>query len=121
MLLVTVPPCLGRSGVRDALRRGPFVGLALVSVLFIAHSARAQTPPSADPPAVEAGGESEKKFSGMVDGRFGFGMVDEDWFLSVNVGGAFKWWKLGVGLQVPLRFRIKDNDPEASGVLRKED
>ncbi|MFT5432541.1 MAG: hypothetical protein ACI9OJ_003240, partial [Myxococcota bacterium] len=120
MLPVSVSPPPRRPGLRSR-RWGAPIRLALVSVLFIANSALAQTPPPADPPKVEAAGDAEKKFSGMVDGRFGFGMVDEDWFLSVNVGGAFKWWKLGVGLQVPLRFRIEDNEPEDPGVLRKED
>lgn len=61
------------------------------------------------------------KFGGMVDGRLGFGMIEEDWFLSVNVGTAFQWGKLGLGVQVPLRFRVIDKDPEDDGVIREED
>ena len=88
----------------------------LVAALLVAGSAGAQDKKAAPP-----GGGDEKKFGGMVDGRLGLGMIDEDLFLSINVGTVLRWWKLGVGIQVPLRLRIVDNGKKDDSVFRKED
>ncbi len=66
-------------------------------------------------------GEPEQAVGGLVDGRFGFGGIDEDFFVTINVGTAITWWKLGVGIQVPLRLRVVDEDPQNDGVFREED
>ncbi|MFT7621886.1 MAG: hypothetical protein ACI9WU_001051 [Myxococcota bacterium] len=71
--------------------------------------------------AVKPPDQEGDALGGMIDGRFGVGMIDEDVFLTINVGTALKWRKLGVGIQVPLRLRISDNDPKADGVFREED
>ncbi len=100
---------------RPQRRVASLVAVALTSVLAVG-AARAEIP---EGPA--AAGEAEKKFGGLVDGRVGIGQVDEDLFLSVNIGTVLTWWKLGVGIQVPLRFRVMDEDPQNDGALRKED
>ncbi len=95
---------------------GRSVAVSLV-VATLAGTATAGPPTLAERfPAGE-----KKEFGGMVDGRLGFGMLDEDFFVSINVGTVLTWWKLGVGIQVPLRFRAVDNAPEQGTVLREED
>ncbi|HIA02055.1 MAG TPA: hypothetical protein EYN66_09115 [Myxococcales bacterium] len=59
--------------------------------------------------------------SGLVGARMGWGLVDNDQFLSLNIGTALRWGKLGIGIQAPLRFRVVDKDPQNDGSLRKED
>lgn len=92
---------------------------ALVAVAA-PSSAQADDPPQGlTPPA--ANQEEAASFGGLADGRVGFGMIDEDWFLSVNIGTAFHWGKFGIGVQVPLRFRVIDEDPETDDLFRHED
>jgi hypothetical protein len=88
-----------------------------LALLVFATNAFAQGRPGLTKPPAEKGSE----FSGLVDGRLGYGLLDEDQFISVNVGTALSFGKLGVGIQVPLRFRMVDNDPKNDSVLRKED
>ena len=101
------------------------VRLALIAaiVLLLAPAAHAQKDDKrAEPAAGVAQSDGEDKtFSVMLDTRLGFGMIDEDFFLTVNLGAVFRWWKLGVAVQAPLRFRIVDQDPKTDGVFRRED
>ena len=89
----------------------------VVAAIVAPRVAFADTPATLSAPA----SEEKKEFGGMVDGRIGIGQIDEDLFLSVNIGTVLTWWKLGVGVQVPLRFRVQDNDPQQDGVFRKEE
>ena len=89
----------------------------ILGVLFASTVSFAQERPGLSKPALEKGAE----VGGLVDGRLGYGLIDNDHFLSINVGTALSWGKLGIGVQVPLRFRVVDNDPENEGVLRKEE
>ena len=59
--------------------------------------------------------------SGLMDGKFGFGQVNEDFFVTINVGTALRWGSLGLGIQAPLRIRVADNDPKNDSTIRKED
>ena len=62
---------------------------------------------------------------GSFGGLATFGRLDEDFFLNVNLRLNFDQEFWGVGVQVPLRFRIIDNDPQdrddIGSVIRKED
>ena len=92
--------------------------LILVLAVCTAEAAFAQDEPLKGlAPPKEAG----KGFTGMADGRLGFGFLGEDGFISLNIGTALQFGKLGVGVQVPLRFRVIDGDPKDDGVIRKED
>lgn len=74
----------------------------------------------------------EERFQGMferpeessVSSGFDFGMIGEDWFISITPRIELNFGRFGLGLQVPLNLKIVDNDPqneEIGGVLRKED
>ncbi len=110
------------------------VSIALVAaVVSVSLSARAQdsatpreagTPPTETPstsPDATANASDDKTFSALLDTRLGFGGLDEDFYLSLNIGAAFRWWKLGVGVQAPLRFRVIDRSPKQKEVFRKQD
>ena len=81
--------------------------------------------PTSDPSPEETptakASEEEKKFTALLDTRLGFGGLDEDFYMSLNIGAAFQWWKLGIGVQAPLRFRVIDRAPKQDEVFRKED
>jgi hypothetical protein len=78
----------------------------------------AQTPlPGLDGPVEVA----ETPMSGLMDGKMGFGQVNEDWFVTINVGTALRWGQLGLGIQAPLRIRVVDEEPTNEGTIRKED
>ena len=93
--------------------------LGIFILLMTVGHAHAQVPPPAGltPPPKD----TKNAFSGAVDGRMGFGQVDEDFFMTINLGTVLRWGQLGLGVQVPLRFRVVDEDPQNSTVLRKED
>ncbi len=100
--------------------------------------------------------QSGDKGVGYFGGELGFGQLDEDFFISVNLTTAFRLpvpkvfcdgyfpeaksskkkkgkkkkakkkdrdctTHLGVGLRVPLRFRVIDREPADEGTLREED
>lgn len=54
-----------------------------------------------------------------------FGKIDEDWFLTLALRVSFDREDWGIGLQLPLRLRVIDNDPKNPndylGILRRED
>lgn len=90
-----------------------------VSLTATAQESAAPTSENQESESVKADGE--KTFSALLDTRLGFGGLDEDFYLSLNIGAAFQWWKLGVGVQAPLRFRVVDRTPKQDAVFRKED
>lgn len=95
----------------------PFTVVVFCGLFAVTSSSFAQERPGLSKPDQEKGAD----VGGLVDGRLGYGLIDNDHFLSINVGTALSWGKLGVGIQAPLRFRVVDNDPEDEGVLRKEE
>ncbi len=105
----------------------PRITLSLMLLLATARTALADEPPPT-PPSTPPGSDTKappdaakSSFGGLVDGRFGLGMVEEDLFVSLNIGTVLRWSKLAGGIQVPLRFRAWDRAPEQGTVLRKED
>jgi len=99
------------------MKTGLLVGLGLG--LCVTSTTMAQAPP---PMGLAPQPKQEKnEFTGAVDGRLGFGQVDEDVFMTVNGGTAMRWGQLGWGIQVPLRIRLNDEAPKDSSVIRKED
>ena len=60
-----------------------------------------------------------------LTGELGFGGLGEDYFLTLSVGFNFDREDYGFGVQVPLRLRVWDRDPQNDadfgGVLRRED
>lgn len=94
--------------------------IALAAVLVLHPAVHAQDPDSIKG-AVGAPADSTK---GTVGGDMNFGMIDGDLFATVNLGFAMDLGKIGFGVQVPLRLRLHDADPqdqESAGVFRKED
>lgn len=72
--------------------------------------------------------------TGEVSGDVGFGQVDEDYFVTIRPAFAMQLpvpridcsplecgTVLGFGVQVPLRLRVIDNDPQDAGTIRAED
>ncbi|MEO1482023.1 MAG: hypothetical protein AAFU77_07935 [Myxococcota bacterium] len=63
--------------------------------------------------------------SGDGAAEIGFGQIDEDYFIKVQLRTDFNLGKVGVGLAIPLNLRIIDEDPENNddfyGVIRRED
>jgi hypothetical protein len=112
--------------------------MVVISTVLASDRAAAQTPAPG-----QATGEAGK---GFVGGELGFGQVDEDFFVTININGALSLevpkafchgyfadeeatadpsdacqTRLGIGLRVPLRLRVIDEDPQDVGTLRKED
>lgn len=56
-----------------------------------------------------------------MGGAFLFEKIDEDYFLTVDLYDETAIGPLRFGAWVPLRFRVKDNDPHSGSVMRKED
>ncbi len=95
------------------------IWVVLAAILAPAAPARAQ-----DPDAIKgAVGAPKDQTKGMLGGDLNFGQIDEDWYTTVNLGFSMDLGKIGFGLQVPLRLRVYDADPEdpAGSVVREED
>lgn len=92
--------------------------VALLVVLVALPARAADGPAAAAPPAVDSASEGLKA---SIFGRVGFGQIDEDFFLSVAPGTVLRFGDFGFGIEVPLRFRVVDESPLQSGVLRDED
>lgn len=75
----------------------------------------------------------EERFQGLIDQEdrrslstgVGFGGIGEDYFLNLTPRFDLSFGNFGLGLQVPLRLRVIDNDPQNDndfgGVIREED
>jgi len=60
----------------------------------------------------------------MISAQARFGELGEDWFFTAVFQLNYNQDDWGVGVQLPLRMRLKDRDPqdnEVLGVLRKQD
>lgn len=93
--------------------------IALAAILAPGASALAQ-----DPDSIKgAVGAPKDQTKGMLSGDLNFGQIDEDWYTTVNLGFSMDLGKIGFGLQVPLRLRIYDADPQdpSGDVVREED
>jgi hypothetical protein len=62
---------------------------------------------------------------GLLAGGLGFERLGEDWFARLDLLLAFDWESFGFGLQLPVRFRVIDEDPQNDddllGLVRSED
>jgi hypothetical protein len=72
-------------------------------------------------PPLGSGGSSKQGFSGSVGAGLGFEQLNGDSFISLNLLTALSFGPVTLGVSVPLRLRIIDEDPENDGVFRKED
>ncbi|MBN2494395.1 MAG: hypothetical protein JXR96_07395 [Deltaproteobacteria bacterium] len=108
----------GRRRARPAaLLHGALIALA---VCGLSTAAFAQDP---DTIKNAAGAPADEKLGSLM-GDASFGQIDGDWYTTVNLGLDFDFGMIGFGVQVPLRLKIYDADPqndEYGGVLRKED
>jgi hypothetical protein len=95
---------LERTGARTAWSL--ILGWACL-VTIPGPSLYAQTPGSV-PPA-QTGSERAKTSFGL-DGTLDFGMYDEDYFLTIGLGGTFSIKKVAFGLHAPLRIRVIDRE-----------
>ena len=93
--------------------------VAAAAALCLSVSAFAQDPDSIKG-AVGAPKDSTK---GMIGGDLNFGQIDEDWYTTIHLGFSMDLGKIGFGVQVPLRLRIHDADPQeaSDSVFREED
>lgn len=115
LLLLTGPLCLGQSAP----------GLPRVSP---------DTPPADGSPGPisasraldEARARQEADLTqGELSGGLGIERLGEDWFARLDLALAFDFEKFGFGLQLPVRFRVIDEDPQNDddllGIIRLED
>lgn len=68
-------------------------------------------PPVGEMPDQKMGGEA----------LMGFGLLGEDYFLSLAIGTSFQFGKYAFGIQAPLRIRVIDQDPQDAHWYRSED
>ncbi len=94
--------------------------VALLAGLFLAPAVQAQ-----DADAIKgAVGSPGADTIGNVGGDLNIGMIDDDLFITLNMGLNFDFGIVGFGIQAPLRLLVRDVDPEAEtygGAIRKED
>ena len=93
--------------------------VAAAAILCLGMPASAQ-----DPEAIKgAVGAPKDGTKGMLGGDLNFGQIDEDWYTTIHLGFSMDLGKIGFGIQVPLRLRIHDADPQdpSDSVLREED
>jgi hypothetical protein len=74
----------------------------------------------------------EERFAGLVPQNtqtigagLGFGQINEDYFVQLNIKTELNLGPVGLGLQIPLNLRVIDRDPKNHGdyygLVRKED
>jgi len=93
--------------------------IAIAAILAPGAFALAQ-----DPDSIKgAVGAPKDETKGMLGGDLNFGQIDEDWYTTIHLGFSMDLGKIGFGIQVPLRLRVYDADPEDSSdsVFREED
>ena len=62
--------------------------------------------------------------TGNVGGDMNFEMIDGDSFVTLNLGFNFDLGKIGFGIQLPLRLKVDDVEPQSDdigGIVRQED
>jgi hypothetical protein len=105
-----------------ALRAVAFATLLSPWVGRVGDAAAQAAPPI--PPVPVGPGEADA-FKGMAGGDLGFGRIGGDYYLRLNLGTELDFGKVGVGIQVPLNFRLSDRtrngDTSLNTTLRKED
>ncbi|MBW2734762.1 MAG: hypothetical protein JRH20_20435 [Deltaproteobacteria bacterium] len=73
------------------------------------------TPPAGGP------GSTSKELSGQFAGGLLFEEIDDDYFVTIDLYNTLSIGPVSFGVWVPLRLRVKDNDPQNDGVFRSED
>ena len=89
------------------------------AVVLAALPARAQDAESMKQAAKAVAGDT-----GTLNGDINFGMIDEDMFMTLNLGFSMELGTVGCGVRIPLRLRRVDTDPqdaEYGSVLRRQD
>jgi hypothetical protein len=106
--------------VRNILRRTPLLALG---VLLLPGAAVAQV--TGEQVAQMADAERSNLPPSTFGGELGFNGLGGDYFLTLALRLNFDQSNWGFGLQVPLRLRLIDNDPQNDldygGILRRED
>lgn len=76
-------------------------------------------------PAGPAGTTALKQNAGSAEALLGFAQYDGDYWLALGIGATFKIKsaKLKIGVQIPLKFRVYDQDPKSDSpwYYREED
>ncbi len=102
-------------------------------LLGLGGTAFAQSPMGGNgPPIAVTGGEVSNLPPPSLTGGLGVNVIDKDVFIALALGFNFDQENWGIGVQVPLRFRIYDADPKVEqtytmdgggdfGGLRRED
>jgi len=103
----------------SAMKKSSAVLLGLmVAGVLCPGAVRGQTPnPGAVPPLGPP--DSSTQVSGVA--LMQVGKLGEDWFLNTSIGTVVAFDKWVLGLHVPLRIRVVDNDPEQDKWYREED
>jgi hypothetical protein len=71
------------------------------------------------PPGMLSAGASG--FKGQFMGGLLFEQINEDYFVTVDLYNSFSFGPVTLGVWVPLRMRVIDEDPDNDGIFRKED
>ncbi|MCB9690234.1 MAG: hypothetical protein H6736_00315 [Alphaproteobacteria bacterium] len=96
--------------------------LALLAVLLAAGPAQAQL--TTEGARDEANRTKPYREPSLIAAQARFGELGEDWFFTAVFQLNYNQDFWGIGLQLPLRMRLKDRDPqdeEVAGVIRKQD
>lgn len=105
------------------MRASPFVCSALFLAVFAAARAEAQV--TADQAETVADTQKSNLPPDTFGGELMFGKFDEDYFISLALRLNFDRENFGFGVQLPVRFRVIDRDPQMTndigGMIRRED
>ncbi len=88
--------------------------LFMLGLLFGPVSVHAQEPGGL-PPIEKAGAASS------MGGQAGMAQLGEDYFVTLAIGTELSFAPVSLGLQLPLRIRVVDNDPTSDNWYRDED
>lgn len=113
LLTLAGPVLASDNPALDACRRGDILPIELPPAMEQAASPGA------------AGGAALKQNAGSAEALLGFAQYDGDYWLALGIGATFKIKaaKLKVGVQIPLKFRVYDQEPKSDSpwYYREED
>lgn len=96
------------------------LSVVIIVVCCLSSLALGQEDSTEPTPGVGSLTEADE-FESALDLGLGFSSIAEDYFIDFNLGFSFGVSKFEVGLLLPLRFRIIDEDPEDESLVRGED
>lgn len=100
---------------RIACLKGALLPAAVLALVTCSTAALGQEPGSLPPL------EQANSATSSMGGQAGFGQLGEDFFVTMAIGTELNFAPVTLGLQLPLRIRVVDNDPKSDNWYRDED